>query len=128
MSSNSWPKGKVIFGDKTGRTIETPTINLDPNLMPSPERNRPGVYGCLVKVDNAIYRGALYFGPRLVKNEEENVLEIFILDFSKNIYNQTVQFVVKSFIRSPKNFDSLEEMKKTIRRDVAQIEKEVNLA
>ncbi len=95
--------------------------------MPSPEREKPGVYGCLVKVDKNIYKGALYFGPRLLKNETENVLEIFILDFCKNVYNQTIQFRVKLFIRPPMNFDSLEEMRKTITRDVAEIEKEVRI-
>jgi len=125
--NSSWISATVLSGDKTGRTINSPTINLDPNLMPSPERNRPGVYGCLVKVDNAIYRGALYFGPRLVKGETENVLEIFILDFCKNIYNQTIQFRVELFIRPPENFDSLEKLRETITTDVALIDKEIKL-
>ena len=107
-NSSPWISATVLSGDKTGRTINSPTINLNTKLMPSPEREKPGVYGCLVKVDKNIYKGALYFGPRLLKNETENVLEIFILDFCKNVYNQTIQFRVKLFIRPPMNFDSLE--------------------
>ena len=126
-NSSPWISATVLSGDKTGRTINSPTINLNPKLMPPPEQEMPGVYGCLVKVDKNIYKGALYFGPRLVKNETENVLEIFILDFSENIYDQTVLFRVGLFIRSPKNFDSLEKMRDTIAADVARIEKEIRL-
>lgn len=124
---SGWISATVQSGDKTGRTINSPTINLDPSLMPSPDRKKPGVYGCLVKVDKNIYKGALYFGPRLVKNETENVLEIFILNFCKNIYNQSIKFRVELFIRPPENFENLEELRKTISKDVAEIKQEVKL-
>lgn len=116
---DQWYTSKVLRGDQSGRTINFPTVNLYPTTI-SPETNQ-GVYAALVKHDEKIYKGALYFGPRLVVGETKIVLEIYILDFDKEIYDETVEFQIKDFIRGVKNFDSFEEMKKQLHVDVEKI-------
>src|SRR5579859_8038599 len=106
MQLNNWYKSIVFRGDQTGRTIQFPTINLYPNILP--KKFKPGIYASWVKYNNHIYKGALYFGPRLVLGETKNVLEIFILDFDIEIYNETIEFQIKKFIRDITNFSSLE--------------------
>jgi riboflavin kinase/FMN adenylyltransferase len=112
-------KGTVLTGDKTGRTIGFPTINLDPSILPA--EHKTGIYASWVSYGGTDYVGALYFGPRLVKNEEKNVLEIHILNFDEEIYDQSIEFEIVKHIRDIKNFDSLEELKMEIDNDVRLI-------
>jgi len=109
----------VFHGDKSGRTINFPTINLDPLVIP--QDTKPGVYASLVEIAASEYKGALYFGPRLVKGETHNVLEIFILDFDKEVYGQTVSFCLEKFIRPVLDFASLDELKQQLQKDIEAV-------
>ncbi len=118
-----WLEGHVLHGDQTGRTIGFPTINLQTSII---EKNMPhlekGVHAARVKIHNKEYSGALYFGPRVVKNESNNVLEIFVLDFDQEVYGEKIKFEIVQFVRPIMNFDSLEELKTQIRNDIRSIE------
>src|SRR2546428_843129 len=105
---NTWVTEKVLRGDQSGRSIGYPTINLSPKKLE--EKLKEGVYTCFVRYKNIEYKGILFYGPRLVKNETHNVLEIFVLDFDKQIYGQKIEFKVLSFIREVKQFSSLAEL------------------
>lgn len=113
---------KVIPGKKIGRTLGFPTINLDsPGLMTG---KKEGVYACLVNFQEKIYKGILYYGPRLILNEKENILEIYLFDFDKDIYEQEIIFQLKGFIRPVKDFRSFELFKKQLADD-CQIAREI---
>ena len=71
--------GKVLHGDKIGRTLGFPTANLSPQSITTPLRH--GIYAARVYIKNKEYRGALFYGPRLVIGESQVVLEIHIIDF-----------------------------------------------
>ncbi len=119
-SKHQLPYSSPIFhGDKAGRTIGFPTINLDPTIIP--QNTTPGVYAAQVQLTGKNYLGALYFGPRLVKGETHNVLEIFILDFSQEIYGETAQFSILQFVRPVMDFSSLEELKSQLQKDIAAV-------
>lgn len=117
--TKTWYKSKVLRGQKLGRTLGFPTVNLDPAIWPKdlPE----GVYACLIKYDNKIYRGALYYGPRLVLNETDKVLEIYILDFKKDIYDKIFAWQIKKHLRKAQNFSSLEGLKIQLKKDIEDI-------
>lgn len=106
-------------GDKVGREIGFPTLNLDPLILP--KNTKQGVYATTLLIHDHEYKGALYFGPRLVLQETKNVLEIFVLDFDKEIYGEIIQFVLGAFIRPVENFSSLGAMTKQLKKDIAQI-------
>lgn len=112
MKKAIWFTAKVIPGKQLGRTLGFPTINLDnPRVL----GNHPeGVYVCMVKVDKQLYKGLLYYGPRLILKEKENILEIYILDFDKNVYEQTISFQLKDYIRPVKDFSNFEQFKKQL--------------
>ena len=114
-----WYKSKVFKGDQTGRTIHFPTVNLDPHVIP--QEVKQGVYASTVKYNGQMYKGALYFGPRLVLNETRNVLEIFIIDFNKEIYDEEIEFQIKDFVRGVIHFSSMNEMKEQLANDVTII-------
>ena len=114
-----WYKGIVLTGEQTGRTIGFPTVNLDPSIIPPDTRK--GVYGARVKHKDTAYMGALYYGPRLVKNETHDVLEIHIIGFAKEIYGEEIEFQIEKYIRGVLNFISMELLKKQLQEDVSSI-------
>lgn len=112
----SWYKGKVLEGDRVGRTIGFPTINLPPSIIPKDFKE--GVYACVVRFAKKHYQATLFFGPRLIKGEKHPVLEIYIHDFEKEIYGKDIEFTIASFIRKGRNFTTLDAMQKEIARDI----------
>ncbi len=118
MKKTIWYSAKVIAGKQIGRTLGFPTINLDnPKLL---DGQKEGVYVCLVKVAEKIYPSLLYYGPRLILKEKENILEIYILDFDKDIYNQMISFQLKNYIRPVKDFPDLNQFKKQLISDCSR--------
>ena len=113
MTQNTWIYGTVLRGEKLGRTLGFPTVNLDPFILTS--EYKKGVYACMVKYLNIQYQGALFFGPRLVLNEKTDVLEIYILDFNQDIYDQIIEFKLENFIRKPLNFKNTHALKRQLK-------------
>lgn len=110
---------EVFHGDQTGRQLNFPTINLDPKTVPA--NTEPGVYASKVIVKKTNYMGALYLGPRFIKGETHNVLEIYLLDFNEEIYGEVVTFTLEKFIRPVIDFTSLEAFKAQLREDIAAV-------
>ncbi len=112
-------KGRVLRGEQLGRTIGFPTLNLDPLIIP--QNTKLGVYASNINIKGESYLGALYFGPRLIKGESNNVLEIYVFEFDKEVYGVEVLFTIGYFIRPAQNFDSVDELKVQIQKDVDEI-------
>lgn len=110
-----WIRRKVKSGHQIGRKIGHPTLNF--NVGNFTLHHKPGVYTCKVKIHQKTYQGALYFGPKLTR--PGLALEIYVLDYSGNLYGQFVQFRPIKKLRGPKKFDSPDELKKQIQKDVA---------
>jgi len=121
---NSQPvySSEVFLGSQLGRTIGFPTLNLDVSLLENAAQNyQKGVYACRVFIADRWYEGALYFGPRLVLDEQKNVLEIFVINFSSEIYGQVVEFQLGAFIRPVMDFASLAELQEQLAQDVDDV-------
>lgn len=112
-----WIRRKVKPGHQTGRKLGYPTLNF--NAGNFGDDFKPGVYSCEVCFHGKIYKGALYFGPKLSKSGF--ALEIYILDYSGSLYSQFVQFKPLRWIRAPQRFSSPEALKKQIQKDIASI-------
>lgn len=108
--------GKVVHGDKIGRTLGFPTANLevDPNkLIP-----KDGVYAVDVFVDNEKYLGLLSIGFReTVTNTREHRVEVNILDFDQTIYGKTIRLEFLERLRDEKKFNSLDELIAAMNQD-----------
>lgn len=114
-----WHEAVVLSGSQLGRTLGFPTANLDAAVLA--DDTREGVYAARVRIAGSIYMGALYLGPRLVLDETKRVLEVFVLDFADDLYGKTVAFQLRTFIRDPMNFDSIDQLIPQLKADVAAI-------
>ena len=108
-------EGKVVPGNRLGRTIGFPTANIW-----LPKNNLPikGVFSVKIRLDMSELNGIANIGIRPTVGGTSPVLEVNIFDFKEDIYGKRlkVQFVKK--IRDEKKFDSLEELKTQIVKDV----------
>jgi len=104
--------GKVVHGEKRGRQIGFPTANIHM------KHNRPPLKGVFaVKFQN--YFGVANLGIRpSIKGESKLQLEVHLLNFSSDLYDQHVNVIFLKKLRDEKKFKSLDELKEQIKLDV----------
>ena len=110
-------EGKVIDGFRVGRKIGFPTANLQPldadKLIPP-----FGVYAVRVYHNEAVYKGMMNIGTRpTLNNSYHTSLEVHILDFDLDIYNQIIKVEFLSKIRDEQKFNSLDELVEQLKKD-----------
>ncbi|SRR6056297_148555 len=108
--------GKVISGDKRGRTVGFPTANLDKQdfkVMPP-----DGVYACAAIFNGNIYPAAVNIGfnPTFL-NVSSIRIECHILDFSGDLYDQYLTIAFLEKIRGEITFSNASELSIQIRKD-----------
>lgn len=114
--------GEVVYGARIGNTIGFPTINV----IPSPEKILPldGVYQTMVYVDELVYKGVTNVGYKpTVTDKKTRGVETYIIDFSGDLYGKKVKIQFEKFIREERKFNSLEELKNQIKKDIKSVEK-----
>lgn len=108
--------GTVVHGREIGHALGFPTANIaTPNeLYPS-----DGVYAVMVDVNGQQVKGACNIGCNPTFDGDKRTIEVFMLDFSGQIYDQriTVQFV--KMLRPERKFSDIEALKGAISQDVA---------
>ena len=114
--------GKVAHGDKLGRTIGFPTLNV-PLWSPLPLSGifAVRVYGIDV-ADGLPLLGAASVGVRpTVKANGKPLLEVYLLDFQGDLYGQRIVVEFVERIRAEEKFDSLELMMVQMHKDIALV-------
>ena len=113
LGNNFFLEGTVIKGAQLGRTIGFPTANL---CYPEEIIKIPfGVYQARWNGKHAL----LNWGMKpTVHNTNEPVVEVHILDFSGDLYGQNIRIEILSKIRDERKFNSLEELKEQIKKDM----------
>lgn len=116
-------RGRIVSGYKVGRTIGFPTANIE---VDSPYKLLPkvGVYAVWVELLGKLYKGMLYIGKRpTLQNGDNLTIEVNILGFSGNAYNDeiTVSFVYA--VREDKTFESVEALREQLERDRQTVDK-----
>jgi len=59
----------------------------------------------------------LFFGPRLTLGQKDNVLEIFVFNFNREIYGETVFFRLLKYIRSVQTFPDTNSLRRQLLSD-----------
>lgn len=108
--------GRVIKGDKIGRTIGFPTANIfleeTYKLIPS-----DGIYAVTVDMGSESYKGMAYIGQRPTINGMTRNIEVNIFDFNKEIYGQYITMTFLEFLRHDVKFTGLEALKIQLQKD-----------
>ncbi len=111
--------GRIRHGDKLGRTIGFPTLNLK---IPDNIALRSGIYAVKIEgLDDAIHYGAASVGRRPTVNGEDMRLETYVFDFNKEVYGKYICIEPVKFIRPEEKFHSIELMQAAIQQDCEQI-------
>jgi riboflavin kinase/FMN adenylyltransferase len=109
--------GKVIHGEKKGRTIGFPTANV---LLKRHQSPLHGVFAVAVSVAGQIYKGVANIGHRPTLNGTRMQLEVHLFDFSDNLYGKLIRVIPIAKIRDEKRFDSFAELTQQIDIDAQQ--------
>ena len=112
--------GEVMHGKALGRTVGMPTANI--NYEQCKQLPAHGVFGTISEIDGKMVKGLTNIGKRpSVDNYDYVTVEAFLLDFCKDIYGETITLEVHAHIRGVKKFNSLEEVKAQVNKDVESI-------
>ncbi len=111
--------GKVVRGQQLGQTIGFPTANL---VVPVEKfLPRQGVYG--VRVQSSEWDGeeigVMNLGHRPTVDGVDQTIEVHLLDWSENLYGQTLSVYLEQFLRPEQKFASLADLKAQIEVDCA---------
>lgn len=118
--------GRIVSGYKVGRTLGFPTANIQPD---DPMQLLPGigVYAVWVEVAGERHKGMLYIGSRpTLDNGTRLSIEVHILHFSGDIYDDPIRVTFVRFIRGDEKFDSLEALKAQLTRDREVVDRLLN--
>ncbi len=118
LNKNYYIHGEVIYGNQIGRTIDFPTINIKPEkLVP-----KKGVYRTRVYIDGFIYDGITNVGIKPTIGKSDMVVETHIFkDFKEEFYGKYVRVEFLDFIRNEIKFNSIEELKNQIAKDINKV-------
>jgi riboflavin kinase/FMN adenylyltransferase len=117
--------GKVSQGQQLGRKLGFPTANLQ---LPSEKfLPRLGVYAVKVHIlrdgdaehplTSEALAGVMNIGYRPTVDGTTQVVEVHLLDWSGDLYGQTLVVSLEKFLRPEQKFASLDDLKTQIKRD-----------
>ena len=109
-------RGKVVMGDKIGRTLGFPTANIE---IPEAYKLVPaeGIYAVQIRIGQQLKKGMLYIGTRPVVNGKSLRIEVNIFEFDQEIYNQEIQVMFVSRIRGDLPFTDINALKEKMKED-----------
>lgn len=108
-------EGRVVHGEKKGRTIGFPTANIQLKRLRSPLQ---GVFAVQVQTnDGKMHAGVANIGRRPTLNGERVQLEVHLFDFAGDLYGQQLRVVPTHFIRAEQKFADFAQLQQQIAAD-----------
>ena len=109
--------GTVGSGLKRGRELGFPTANLEVDtdlVIPG-----DGIYATWAHLESGTHMAATSIGLRPTFDDGENrTIEAFLLDFSEDIYDQSLRLEFVKRLRGEEKYDTVEALLEQIDRDV----------
>lgn len=109
--------GTVVTGNKIGRTIGVPTVNL----LPAEHKLLPpnGVYAAIVKFDGNTYYGVTNIGYKPTIGDKQKLgVETHIFDYTGDLYGKPIEVELYRYERPETKFASVEELKQWVQLDI----------
>jgi riboflavin kinase/FMN adenylyltransferase len=110
--------GSVIPGAGRGMELGFPTANLD--IDPEQALPAEGVYATWTYIDDKAYQSVTNIGYRPTFGDSERTVEVYLLDYHSDLYEHELKIDIIERLRGEKKFDTVEELKKQITKDVEQ--------
>ena len=109
--------GRVVHGNKLGRTLGYATANLEPEereqIIPA-----MGIYAIQAMHNGTRYNGMMSIGYNpTVTDKKELKIEANLFDFDKDIYGETLEIFFVKKLRDEQKFESLEALKAQLHKD-----------
>lgn len=111
-------RGVVVEGDKRGRAIGFPTANL--RIDPARVLPADGVYAGYAYLDGERFPAVTNVGRRPTFDGDRRTVETHLLDWSGDLYGQTIQVSFLHRLRGEQRFSGVEALAAQIRNDVAR--------
>jgi riboflavin kinase/FMN adenylyltransferase len=119
--------GRVVHGEHIGTSLGYPTANLLPDdprqLIPA-----AGVYAVLVSPNThhpTPFKGMMNIGTRPTFGQHPQTLEVHLLHYQGDLYDQRLSVSFVSRIREERRFDNAETLKEQIKQDAIQAEQAI---
>ena len=109
---------EVVTGNRLGRTIGFPTVNVLPgkNKLLPPN----GVYFSEVRCRGQLYRAISNVGYKpTVTKERVMGVESYLYDFDQEIYGEPIEVYLLAFRRPERQFENVEALKTQLKEDIA---------
>jgi riboflavin kinase/FMN adenylyltransferase len=110
--------GKVSHGDKLGGKLGTPTANVEIDGLMTPPN---GVYAVQARMGGSeVWHDAvanLGVRPTVASAAPRLRLEVHLLDFSGDLYEQELEISFAEFIRGEQKFANVDELRAQMERD-----------
>jgi riboflavin kinase/FMN adenylyltransferase len=110
-------RGKVIHGDKQGRTIGFPTANI---LLKRHKAPLNGVFAVKVNINQRDVFGVANIGSRPTVKGVRAQLEVHLFNFAADLYGQYIEVQIKAKLRDEIRFDSFAQLAEQIKQDAQQ--------
>lgn len=114
--------GTVVQGEHLGKKIGFPTANLSAHSEQFPPN---GVYFAEATLNGVPHPGVVNLGyrPTVSSGKPERVLEIYLLDFDRDIYGEDIEVRFVRYLRPEQKFENLDALARQIDLDVRQARK-----
>lgn len=124
LGYNFFATGKVVHGEEIARTLGFPTANIDLSYKSLPKF---GVYGGLILIEGEEEKRncIINIGENPTLKPGIITFEAHILDYKGDLYGKEVTVELLKFLRPEKKFNSVDELKKAIKNDVAHWKEEI---
>lgn len=107
--------GTVIVGEQRGRTLGFPTANLDSVQTILPKQ---GIYATAARIAGKQYGSTTHIGMNPTFNVSLPKIEVFIHDFTGDLYGERINVDFLALLREPVRFDSVDVLVRQIHEDV----------
>lgn len=108
-------RGEVEHGAKLGRQLGFPTANI---RLGDYQRPAYGVYAVTARLPSGeVAKGVANLGIRPMIDPPEELLEVWLLDWSGDLYGQALDVELRAYLRPEMKLDGLEALKAQVMRD-----------
>jgi riboflavin kinase/FMN adenylyltransferase len=114
LGRNYSVSGRVISGQRLGRTLGVPTANIA--LEPT-NRLGHGIYAVVARVEGCPFPAVASFGTRPTVDDGPPLLEVHLLDFDGDLYGREMEVEFIERIRDELKFDTIPMLVAEMTRD-----------